>query len=133
MIGVVVTAHGHLAEELLRTVIFIVGKTEQISALSIDPARPIDELQSDIRKAIKDVDTGDGVLVLTDMYGGTPANMTLTFLEENKVEVITGVNLPMLIKLCQCRGKDLSLYEVAKEVVAYARKSINQASRILEK
>ena len=133
MIGVVITTHGHLADELLRTVEFIVDKAEQITALSIDPARPIDELQSDIRKAIKQVDTGDGILVLTDMYGGTPANMTLTFLEENRVEVITGVNLPMLIKLCQCRRKNLSLHEVANEVVVYGRKSINQASKILEK
>ena len=132
MVGVVVAAHGGLADELLRTAIFIVGKAEQMIALSIDPARAIDELQADIRNAIKDVDTGHGVLVLTDMFGGTPANMTLAFLEEDKVEVITGVNLPMLIKLYQCRSHDQSLHEVADTVVDYGRKNINQASAILK-
>ena len=133
MVGVVVTSHGRLADELLLTTVFIVGKAEQMVALSIDPSRPIDKLQSDISKAIKKVDTGDGVLILTDMFGGTPANMTLAFLEDNKVEVITGVNLPMLIKLCQCRNKDQTLHELADEVVDYSRKSINQATAILKK
>ena len=133
MVGVVVTSHGRLANELLLTTVFIVGKAEQMVALSIDPSRPIDKLQSDIRKAIKEVDSGDGVLILTDMFGGTPANMTLAFLEDNKVEVITGVNLPMLIKLCQCRNKDQILHELADEVVDYSRKSINQATAILKK
>ena len=132
MVGVVVAAHGRLADELLLTYVFIVGKAEQMTAISIDPARPIKELQSDIRKAIKDVDTDDGVLILTDMFGGTPANMTLAFLDDDKVEVITGVNLPMLIKLSQCRDKGQSLNEVADEVVDYGRKSINQASAILK-
>ncbi|MBW1670684.1 MAG: PTS sugar transporter subunit IIA [Deltaproteobacteria bacterium] len=133
MIGVVVTSHGRLADELLLTTVFIVGKTEQMVALSIDPSKPIDKLQSDIRKAVKEVDTGDGVLILTDMFGGTPANMSLAFLEDNKVEVITGVNLPMLIKLCQCRNKNKTLHEVADELVDYCRKSINQATAILKK
>jgi PTS system mannose-specific IIA component len=131
MVGVVVAAHGRLAEELLQTTIFIVGKAEQMVAMSIDPARPVQELQADIRKAIRSVDRGDGVLVLTDMFGGTPANMTLAFLEEGLIEVITGVNLPMLIKLCQCRNNQ-SLPEVAKTVVEYGRKSINQATAILK-
>ena len=77
MVGVVVTSHGRVADELLHTTVFIVGRTEQMIALSIDPSRHINELQSDIRKAIKEVDTGDGVLILTDMFGGTPANMSL--------------------------------------------------------
>jgi len=133
MVGVVVTSHGRLADELLLTTVFIVGKTEQMVALSINPSRPIDKLQSDIRKAVKEVDTGDGVLILTDMFGGTPANMSLAFLEDNKVEVITGANLPMLIKLCQCRNKNQTLNEVADELVDYSRKSINQATAILKK
>ena len=133
MVGVVVTSHGRLADELLLTTVFIVGKAEQMVALSIDPSKPIDKIQSDIRKAIKEVDTGDGILILTDMFGGTPANMTLAFLEAKKVEVITGVNLPMLIKLCQCRNKDQTLHELAVEVVDYSKKSINQATTILKK
>jgi PTS system mannose-specific IIA component len=133
MVGVVVTSHGRLADELLLTTVFIVGQAEQIIALSIDPSKPINKLQSEILTAIKEVDTGDGVLILTDMFGGTPANMTLAFLEDNKVEVITGVNLPMLIKLCQCRNKNQTLHELADEVVDYSRKSINQATAILKK
>jgi len=133
MVGVVITAHGRLAHELLQTTVFIVGKAEQMKAISIDPAKEVEELQSEIRTAIREMNTGDGVLVLTDMFGGTPANMTLAFLEENKVEVITGVNLPMLIKLSQCRDNNRSLHEVADLVVDYGRKSVNQASAILKK
>ncbi|NDY41733.1 PTS sugar transporter subunit IIA [Dissulfurirhabdus thermomarina] len=132
MVGVVIAAHGRLAEELLQTTRFIVGETPQMTALSVDPSRPVKELQSEIRKAIRSVDDGDGVLVLTDMFGGTPANMTLAFLEEGKVEVITGTNLPMLIRICQAReGRPLA--EVAETVVEYGRKSINQASAILKR
>ncbi len=133
MVGVVIATHGRLAQELLQTTKFIVGATDRMEALTIDPSRPVEELQSSIRKAIRNVDSGSGVLVLTDMFGGTPANMTLAFLEESSVEVITGVNLPMLIRLSQCRSKGQSLSEVAKTVVEYGRKSINQASEILRK
>jgi PTS system mannose-specific IIA component len=133
MVGVVIAAHGRLAQELLQTTVFIVGTVEQMKALSIDPGKDVKELKSDIHKAIKEVDTGDGALVLSDMFGGTPAHMTLAFLEESRVEVITGVNLPMLIKLCQCRDKNQTLSEVADVVVDYGRKSINQASAILRK
>jgi PTS system mannose-specific IIA component len=133
MVGVVIAAHGRLAQELLQTTVFIVGAVAQMKALSIDPGKDVKELKSDIHKAIKEVDMGDGALVLTDMFGGTPANMTLAFLEEGRVEVITGVNLPMLIKLCQCRDKNQTLSEVADVVVDYGRKSVNQASAILKK
>jgi PTS system mannose-specific IIA component len=132
MVGVVIAAHGRLADELLQTAVFIVGKIEYMKAVSIDPARDVDDLQAEIRKAIKEVDAGDGVLILTDMFGGTPSNMTLAFLEENRIEVVTGANLPMLINLCQCRTKKQTLSEVADEVVNYGRKSINQASAILK-
>ncbi len=132
MVGVVVAAHGQLAKELYTTTIFIVGKADQMMPLSIDPSRPVEEMQKEIEKAIKKVDSGDGVLILTDMFGGTPANMCLVFHKEGEVEIVTGVNLPMLIKLCQGReGK--SLAEVAQEVVEYGRKSINQATEILKK
>lgn len=133
MVGVVLAAHGRLAEELLQTTVFIVGEMPQVEALTIDPSRHIKEIQADIKKAIKKVDSGQGVLVLTDMFGGTPANMTLSFLEENRVEVITGMNLPMLIKLSQCRDKGQGLEEVALAVVSYGRKSINQATAILRR
>ncbi len=133
MVGVVIATHGRLAQELLQTTKFIVGTTDKMEALTIDPSLPVEDLQALIRRAIKEVDSGSGVLVLTDMFGGTPANMTLAFLDESSVEVITGVNLPMLIRLCQCRSKGQSLSEVARTVVEYGRKNINQASEILRK
>lgn len=132
MIGVVIAAHGDLAQELLKTSEFILGPQEAIEALTVDPAQPVEKMQADIKRAISRVDQGHGVLVLTDMFGGTPANMTLSFLEEGRVEVITGVNLPMMIRLSQCRdGKEMTLKEAAQSVVDYGRKSINQASSLL--
>ncbi len=132
MVGVVVATHGRLGDELLMTTKFIVGATVNMVALSIDPARPVEELQADIKEAIGNVDQGEGVLILTDMFGGTPANMTLAFMEEGNVEIVTGVNLPMLIRLCQCRDGGQSLHEVADSVVEYGRKSISQACAILQ-
>ncbi len=133
MIGVVIAAHGALADELLQTSIFIVGEMPNVKAISIDPSRPIDEIQKKIKKTINKVDAGDGVLILTDMFGGTPANMTLSFLEEGKVEVITGINLPMLIKLSQNIKNNSSLEETTRTIVEHGKKSINQASAILKK
>ncbi len=133
MIGVVVAAHGNLAQELVQTTNFIVGDQKDLVALTIDPSRSVDEMKNDIKAAIKQVDQGEGVLILTDMFGGTPANMSLSFLEDGKVEVITGVNLPMLIRLSQCRDNGMSFSETAQSIVEYARKSINQATQILKK
>lgn len=131
MVGVVIAAHGGLGQELLQTMIFIVGSAEQMKAVTVDPSIDVQLIQKNIQKAIKEVDSGDGVLILTDMFGGTPSNISLSFLEENKVEVVTGVNLPMLIRLYQCRGGGKRLKEVAQEVVTYGRKSISLASEIL--
>ncbi len=133
MVGVVIAAHGALAEELLNTAVFIVGEMPGVEAISIDPSRPIEEIQKNIKSTIRKVDTGNGVLILTDMFGGTPANMTLSFLEEGRVEVITGINLPMLIKLSQCIRNSSSLEETTRTVVEHGKKSINQASAILKK
>jgi len=132
MIGVVVAAHGSLAHELLETTSFIVGQQENMVALTVDPSTSVDHMKKTIRKAIKQVDAGDGILILTDMFGGTPANMSLSFLEEGRVEVITGVNLPMLIRLTQCR-ETMTLQEAAQSIVEYGRKSINQATQILKR
>ncbi len=131
MVGVVIAAHGELAQELHRTTTFIMGEVDGMVPLTIDPSEPVEKLQSMIKKAIKEVDDGDGVLVLTDMYGGTPANMALAFLEKDKVEIITGANLPMLIRACQVRSTGAGLKELADTVVEYGKKSINQASALL--
>ncbi len=132
MVGIIIAAHGNLAQELLETTKFIVGEVENIVALTIDPSQKVDKLKTNIRKAIKQVDQGDGVLILTDMFGGTPSNISLTFLEKGKIDIVTGVNLPMLIRLSQSRSKGESLEKITEELVSYGRKSINQASGILK-
>ena len=100
MIGVVVVTHCHLAEELICAARLVVGEDlKQFQAVSVDPKDGSDQIREKIVAAIRKVDTGQGVLILTDMYGGTPSNISLSFLEEKKIEVITGVNLPMLLKL----------------------------------
>ncbi len=132
MVGIIIAAHGNLAQELLETTQFIVGEVENIVALTIDPSQDVNKLKSIIAKAIKGLDQGDGVLILTDMFGGTPSNIALTFLEKGKVDIVTGVNLPMLIRLAQCRSNGETLEQVTAEVLKYGRKSINQASSILK-
>ena len=97
MVGVVVVTHCHLAEELIAAAKLVVGEElKQFQPVSIDPKEGSEEIREKIIAAIRKVDKGQGVLILTDMYGGTPSNISLSFLEEKKIEVITGVNLPML-------------------------------------
>ena len=132
MVGIIIAAHGNLAQELLETTQFIVGDVENIVALTIDPSKQVEKLKATIAKAIRQVDQGEGVLILTDMFGGTPSNIALTFLEKGKVDIVTGVNLPMLIRLAQCRSSGEDLEKVTEEVLTYGRKSINQASQILK-
>ena len=97
MIGVVVATHGKLAEEMIRTAEAVVGKLEQVVPVSVVGTSP--DMRGDLKTAIQQVDQGDGVLLLTDLLGGSPTNLCVSFLEERKVEVVTGVNLPMLLKL----------------------------------
>ncbi|GAO03405.1 PTS sugar transporter subunit IIA [Anaeromyxobacter sp. PSR-1] len=130
MVGLVVATHGRLAEELLLTAEGIVGRLERCEAVSIVAGASMDEAREHIAQAVKRVDQGDGVLVLTDMFGGTPANLALTFLGD-KLEVVTGVNLPMIMKLATARGEDVSLHSVAELVTAYGQKNITLASELL--
>ena len=131
MLGIVIVTHGHLAQEILKTAEFIIGSLEACATVSIDGARGgPDAMRQAIQQAIASADRGRGVLVLTDMFGGTPSNISLSFLEEGRVEVLTGVNLPMLIKAAQIRDK-ASLSETAQIIGEYARKSINVAGELL--
>src|SRR6476469_1725494 len=108
MIGVVVVTHGQLATELVNAAEMIVGDLPQFAAVSIGWHDEVNDAREDIAQAIERVRADGGVLLLTDMFGGTPSNLGLTFLETDKVEVITGVNLPMLIKLAGLpQSKDL--------------------------
>jgi PTS system mannose-specific IIA component len=130
MVGVVVATHGRLAEELLRSAEGIIGRLEQSAAVTVDAQLSMDEARSRLGQAIAGVQTGDGVLVLTDMFGGTPANLALTFLDAG-VEVVTGVNLPMVVKLSTLRVEGKPLAALAEAIAAYGQKNITLASELL--
>ena len=130
MVGLVVATHGRLAEELLRTAEGIVGRLDRCEALSVGAEHSMDEARARLGEAVKLVDEGDGVLVLTDMFGGTPANLALTFLDD-RVEVVTGVNLPMILKLATARADNVSLHAAAELVTSYGQKNITLASELL--
>jgi PTS system mannose-specific IIA component len=132
MVGVVLVTHPHLGEEFVRSAEMICGKMVRVLPVSIDTRKEVEELRRGIAEAVKKVDDGDGVLILTDMFGGTPSNMSLAFLQEGKVEVLSGLNLPMMIKLSNCREGRL-LNELAKLVKEAGQKNINLASEILQK
>jgi PTS system mannose-specific IIA component len=130
MVGLVVATHGRLAEELLRTAEGVCGVLEQSRAVSVGASMEMEDARSKLAEAIRTVDDGDGVLVLTDMFGGSPANLALTFLDE-KIEVVTGVNLPMLLKLSTCRAEGVALREAAQLLAAHGQKNITLASELL--
>jgi PTS system mannose-specific IIA component len=132
MIGVVVVAHLNLGEELIRVINLIAGKRDNFHAVSFAPDEDPEEANRKVAAAVKRANTGDGVLILTDMFGGTPSNLSLSLLEEGKVEVVTGVNLPMLIKLASYTEVK-NLPEIARELQSYGQKNIYLASEILKK
>jgi PTS system mannose-specific IIA component len=132
MIGITIVTHRQLGDALIDAAGFILGgKPEAVVSVSIDINEKVDTLQSDVAKAIKKVQQDKGVLVLTDMFGGTPSNLSYSFLEEGKVEVISGVNLPILIKAVGARDK-LALTDLAVHLETYGKKSISMASSILK-
>jgi PTS system mannose-specific IIA component len=132
MVGIVIVTHLKLGEELLAVAELIVGKLKQFQAVSINPKEGVEEISERISEAIRKVDKGKGILILTDMFGGTPSNICLSFLEEWKIEVITGVNLPMLLKLATSE-EERDLAELADFIRTYGQKNINLASEILKK
>jgi len=130
VIGVVVVTHGQLATELVNAAEMIVGDLPQFTAVSIGWHDDVNDARGDIGQAIERVRGEEGVFVLTDMFGGTPSNLGMTFLETDRVEVITGVNLPMLIKLASLRNSS-NLLAVAKEMRDHGRNAIWVASDLL--
>jgi mannose PTS system EIIA component len=130
MIGVVVVTHGQLATELVNAAEMIVGDLQRFAAVSIGWHEDTEDARGEIQQAIARVDTGAGVLILTDMFGGTPANLAMTFLAEGRIEVITGVNLPMLIKLANLPEQS-DLLVVAREMREHGRHAIWVASDLL--
>jgi len=130
MIGVVVVTHGQLATELLNAAETIVGDLPQFAAVSIGWHEDTQDAREEIGQAIERVQRGQGVLILTDMFGGTPSNLAMTFLAGQNVEVITGVNLPMLIKLASL-GDQADLLTAARDMREHGRHAIWVASDLL--
>ena len=132
MIGIVIVTHSQLGEALIEAAEFILGsKPEATTAVSIDLKENADILRNKIESAIKKVRQPKGVLILTDMFGGTPSNLSYSFLEEGKIEVISGVNLPILIKATGIR-KEQELGDLAVTLESFGKRSISLASGILK-
>ena len=134
MIGLVLVTHGRLAVELVSALEHVVGSQENVATVCIGPDDNMEQRRAEIMKSTKDVDDGDGdgVIVLTDMFGGTPSNLAISIMGNGKIEVIAGVNLPMLIKLASIRDAG-SLLEVATGAQDAGRKYINIASQLFDK
>ena len=132
MIGIVIVTHGQLGDALIDAAEFIIGdRPDAIVSVSIDLNENADKLREKIAAGIKKVDKNEGMLILTDMFGGTPSNLSYSFLEEGRVEVISGVNLPILIKAVNTRKK-MELTKLAVSLEAFGKKSISLASGILK-
>ena len=129
-IGGVFESHGRVANELLAAAETVVGHLSHIAAVSIGWHDDVEAAKEEISRSIKKVSQGRGVLLLTDMFGGTPTNISAMFIKENEVEVITGVNLPMVVKLAS-QNKELSLKEMAEAVEAQGKQAIYRASDLL--
>jgi len=130
MIGALVVTHGHLGQELVAAAEMIVGDISHIRAVSIGWHDDVNDAHNDIERRISEVDSGKGVLILTDMFGGTPSNIALAFHEPGKVDVVTGVNLPMIIKIAGQKEGD-TLDSLARIVRDKGRSSIAMASDFL--
>jgi len=130
-IGGVVVSHGQLATELLSAAETVVGPVEHIQAVSIGWHDDVDMARDEIERAIKQADQGSGVIVLTDMFGGTPTNISAMFLKEDEVEIVTGVNLPMIIKFAT-GDRTVKLKELAREIEEQGKQSIYRTSALLE-
>lgn len=130
-IGGVIVTHGQLANELLAAAEAVVGDLSHITAVSIGWHDDVEMAKSEIERAIENVSEGNGVLMLTDMFGGTPTNIAAMFLKDNEVEIVTGVNLPMVIKLASL-NKEITLRELAAEVEDQGKEAICRAGILLE-
>ena len=130
MIGVVLVTHGNLATELVKVLEHVVGPQDQLTTITIDPDDDMEKRREDILNSVKSVDKGLGVIILTDMFGGTPSNLAISIMEQANIDIIAGVNLPMLIKLASVRSN-----ETISDAVAQAReagqKYIMVASQVL--
>ncbi len=130
MIGMVIVTHGRLAEEFIAATEHVVGPQSDVRAICIGPDDDMERRRKDILEAVAEVDSGAGVILLTDMFGGTPSNLAISIMDKSKVEVIAGINLPMLIKLASVREEE-NLSHAAAAAQEAGRKYINIASSLL--
>ncbi len=130
MIGLVLVTHGRLAVEFQAALEHVVGPQTQIETVTIGPNDDVEQRRRDIIESVKRVDSGDGVVILTDMFGGTPSNLAISVMSRPKVEVLAGINLPMLVKLAKVRG-ECPLAESVAAAQESGRKYITIASRVL--
>lgn len=132
MIGIIVVTHGDLAKEFLLATEHVVGDMENCASICIGADDDLEERRNDIRNAIQDVDEGEGVIILTDMFGGTPSNLAISLMQSApNIEVLAGVNLPMLIKLAEARYSN-GLIELAELAEAAGKRYVAMASKVLE-
>ncbi len=132
MIGIVIVTHGQLGDVLIETAEFIFGKRpEAVIPVSVNLNEDAEKMREKIAEGIKKVNKNQGILILTDMFGGTPSNLSYSFLEENRIEVLSGVNLPVLVKAVNLQN-ETDLSNVAKIIEEYGKKSISLASGILK-
>jgi PTS system mannose-specific IIA component len=131
MVGILIVSHGKLAEALISSVQFLVGNLQRVKGISIWPRDRKEEVKDQIQKGVGEVDDGDGVVILTDVLGGTPTNLSLSISEDEKVEVVTGVNLPMLLTLSSYQ-KGKSLEEISRLAKKSGRRSIALAKKVMK-
>lgn len=131
MIGGVIVCHGRMAEELLNALTIILGEAPNIEAISIGWYDDVEDSKKKISQSIRRVDQKNGVVIFTDMFGGTPSNLSFAFFKENQVEVVTGVNLPMLIKFVSLQRSN-TIKDVARKVVDQGKKNIHLISALLK-
>jgi PTS system mannose-specific IIA component len=131
MIGIVLVTHGELGRMLIETAGGIVGETPYCRAVAIDTTKDMDTILGEVKKAVKECDQGQGVLVLTDMFGGTPTNISLSLLVVGKLEVVTGVNLPLLLKVLG--NREIELPKLASEAKSAGKQGILVAGEVLRR
>ena len=130
MIGLVLVTHGRLAEEFVRAMIHVVGPQERVAPIALGPDEDMEDRSADIAAAIQALDVGRGVIVLTDLFGGTPSNLAISLMERGRIEVIAGMNLPMLIRLGSAR-KSMTVVAAVAAAREAGRKYISVASEVL--
>jgi PTS system mannose-specific IIA component len=131
MVGLVVAAHGRLAEEMVSTAAGIVGPLNGVATVSIEPGTPPEGIRDQVQRAVSSVDSGEGVLVLADLFGGTPCKECLMLCNQRQIEVLAGMNLPMLIKANSLRAGTMPLPDMAHTLAVYGQKTITCASDLI--